>query len=436
MREYIRSNFQFIALCSLWVLVGILLGSIPALAFVLLSVLLLKRKNMYPEMFLGFLLVLILSDSRSKGLSFAIDVKVLYILMLAFFFFFDRKNFSSSSKVFIYFAPFLILGVCLTIISDNWLSALQKSISYALLIFVVPNYVVNVYKEHGPVFLKNIVFLFSAVLLIGLVFKFVDPKVATLAGRYRGILGNPNGLGLFCTVFFLLYYLVQDYFPDLFSQRERIFVYFVLIASMYLCGSRNAIMSIILFLLFTRLYKISPYFGFLIFCTILVGYEVLFQNFGLIVRSLGLGEYFRIETLETGSGRNIAWTFAWEQIQHNFYFGKGFAYDEILFKEHYEELSIKGHQGNAHNSYLTIWINTGIFGLALFFRGFLISFLKGAKNSRLAFPVMFAILFSANFESWMAASLNPFTIQMFIIITILVSPEFNKQEDESSVPVQ
>lgn len=436
MKEYFRSNFQFIILCLLWVIVGVFLGSIPALVFVLLSVVLLKRKNLYSELFLGFMLVLILSDSRSKGLSFAIDVKVIYIVMLSAFFFFDRKAFSSTSKVFLYFAPFLILGICLTIISQDWISSLQKSVSYALLIFIVPNYVLNIYKEQGSVFLKNIVFLFACVLFIGLALKYVEPKIATLAGRFRGIFGNPNGLGLFCTMFFLLFYMIEEYFPMLFSRSERIFVYGVLVLSIYFCGSRTTIVSILIFLLFTRLYKMSPYIGFLIFCAILIGYEMLFRNFGVIVSSLGLGEYFRVKTLETGSGRNIAWNFAWDQIQESFYFGKGFAYDERLFREHYEELSIKGHQGNAHNSFLTIWINTGIFGLLLFLRGILISFLKGAKNSRLAFPLMFAVLFSANFESWMSASLNPFTFQLLIILTILVSPEFNEAKHEGIVPVQ
>jgi len=173
----------------------------------------------------------------------------------------------------------------------------------------------------------------------------------------------------------------------------------------------------------------------MIFGFILIGYEVLFQNFELIVKSLGLDDYFRIKTLETGSGRNIAWTFAWEKIQENFFFGKGFAYDELLYSSHYEELSIKGHQGNAHNSFLTIWINTGVFGLFFFIRAILATFFVAAKNSRYAFPILFAVAFSANFESWLAASLNPFTFLFLMMMTILISPEFNSNANENPIPV-
>jgi O-antigen ligase len=100
-----------------------------------------------------------------------------------------------------------------------------------------------------------------------------------------------------------------------------------------------------------------------------------------------------------------------------------------------QKLNDLGHQGNVHNSYLTLWLNTGIIGLFLFARGFLLSFIKASKNTRIAFPVMFTVLFSANFESWMTASLNPITIQLLIILTILTSPEFNEQKNESTLPV-
>ena len=174
------------------------------------------------------------------------------------------------------------------------------------------------------------------------------------------------------------------------------------------------------------------------FVVILAAYQYVFSNFELIIRTLGLGEYFRIETLANGSGRDVAWSFAWEKIQDNFFLGKGFAYDEVLFYNisNSDSLSILGHQGNAHNSYLTIWLNTGIIGLFLFARGFLLAFFKGAKNTIISLPVMFAVLFSANFESWMAASLNPITIQLWIILALLISPVFNEDRKQKEIAVQ
>lgn len=437
MREYLRTHLQFLVLCIIWTVVGIVSGPftlIPA-GVILVSVFFLKSKGLYEEMFLGFIVILILSDSRYRPLAFAADVKVLYVLCLSVFIFFDRAQFSVFDKLIYGFAPFLIIALFLVPFSVSWLPSLQKFLSYALLMFIAPNYLIKIYREKGPVFFKNIIFLFALILLIGLVLKFVNPDLATLKGRYRGVFGNPNGLGLFCTLFFLLFYVIQEYFPDLFSKNEKIYVYLVIIVSVYFCGSRSTIISILSFLLFTRLYKISPFFGFIILLIIILGYEIIFNNMAVILNSIGLGDYFRVNTLETGSGRNIAWTFAWEQIQNNFFLGKGFAYDEVLFKEHYDELALKGHQGNVHNSYLTIWINTGIIGLFFFMRGFFLAFFKASKNSRFAFPVMFAVLFSANLESWLAASLNPITVQLWIILTILGSIEFNEKKNEDIVLV-
>ena len=168
----------------------------------------------------------------------------------------------------------------------------------------------------------------------------------------------------------------------------------------------------------------SPIVGFVIFIIVLLLYQLISDNLVNIIVSLGLGEQFRVETLETGSGRVIAWKFAWDEIQHNFFFGKGFSYNEYLFRKNYDYLSRLGHEGMAHNSYLTIWLDTGFVGLLLFLVGLVSIFLKAAKRSRLSIPVLYAVLFSNYYESWITASLNPFTIQLVFILTIIFIYDF------------
>jgi hypothetical protein len=60
-------------------------------------------------------------------------------------------------------------------------------------------------------------------------------------------------------------------------------------------------------------------------------------------------------------------------------------------------------------------------------------FIQAAKKNRIAFPVLFATLFSITYESWLAGSLNPFTIVLFSIITILVVPEIVPETEEEPV---
>jgi len=60
--------------------------------------------------------------------------------------------------------------------------------------------------------------------------------------------------------------------------------------------------------------------------------------------------------------------------------------------------------------------------------GLITTFLKASRNTFLAFPVLYAALFQANFEPWLAASLNPYTICFFTIITILFVGEFKVEK--------
>jgi O-antigen ligase len=84
-----------------------------------------------------------------------------------------------------------------------------------------------------------------------------------------------------------------------------------------------------------------------------------------------------------------------------------------------------GHQGNAHNSYITFWLDTGIFGVLAYVVGIISAAVKGLRRSVFGMPVLYAVLFSSFFESWLTASLNPFTIQLLLIITILTKEEIS-----------
>src|SRR5690606_21275266 len=149
-----------------------------------------------------------------------------------------------------------------------------------------------------------------------------------------------------------------------------------------------------------------------------------------------LEKSFRLETLQQGSGRTIAWEFAWKNIQESLFIGKGIGYDEYLMRENREFLSKAGHEGGVDNTYLIVWLNTGLIGLLAFLRGVFLLFIKGAKNNSYAFPALFAILLSINFEPWLAASLNPFTSMFLIIVTLLTAPIFNEEYTNDEIELE
>ncbi|HMC97061.1 MAG TPA: O-antigen ligase family protein, partial [Flavobacteriales bacterium] len=154
---------------------------------------------------------------------------------------------------------------------------------------------------------------------------------------------------------------------------------------------------------------------------------------------LGLQDYFRLETLEDGSGRYFAWHFTWGHIQKYFVFGGGFGNDERIMRKFRLYLESMGHQGGVHNSYLSIWLNLGIVGLLVYLRSFFLLFFKASKMVPMSLAVMFSVLFSIMYESWLMGSLNPYTILLLIIMTVVseheitegVGEEVEEEEEES-----
>ena len=186
-----------------------------------------------------------------------------------------------------------------------------------------------------------------------------------------------------------------------------------------------------MYLAFSRVFKASPYLGVVGFVIFLAAVEFVNTNLGAIIISLNLEDYMRVDTLEDGSGRYFAWSFAWDKIQDFFVFGGGFGNDEYIMRQHYAYLNSQGHQGGVHNSYLTMWFNVGVIGVILYFRSFVLIFVKGAKRIPVSYAIMFAVMFAIMYESWINGSLNPFTVILLIIITCMTEDEIVEISDEA-----
>lgn len=419
MKDYIVKNIQFLGLMFLWFIVG---AFFPIAMYVLvpLSVLVLKNKHLHKEIFIGFFLVLIFSDSRQPELLWAQSVKNIYLVLLILFQLVDKKMHRKKISVFSLFLPFFLFSVLCLFNAPIISTSILKTISYFALIYVVSNSVFDLLIEDAEDFFRSIVYFVMILLLIGFVIYVFDKNVAIFVGRYRGVFGNPNGIGVFTLIFFLVFNVILDYKSDLFRKNEVRLVYAILLLSMIMSGSRGAIFSVLLFLSLKYVYKISYFFGFIIMFAFGFAYQLITLNIATIIKLLSLQKFFRIDTLEDGSGRLIAWKFAWDNIQHRFFVGNGFNYTEYLFKKNYSYLSMLGHQGNAHNSFLTFWMDTGLVGLFLFFIGFVGNFFKASNITAIALPVMYTVIFSGFFESWLAGSLNPITIQIWIMLSIML----------------
>ena len=405
-------------------MVGMYMGPVIYL-YLPITLFVMRSRNQHTEMLLGFLLMLVLSDSRVERLHFAANAKEIYIILLGIFLLVDRKVFTAFSRFYLSFIPFFIVAILCVFNtpSENFFNAIEKTVSYILLLFVVPNYVQHAYLTKGKEFYKILIYLGATILLIGFVFKFINPAMVTRESRYEGLFGNPNGLGIFSLLYFLLFAVINDINPDLFVRREKAVIYGAIIVSIILSGSRGSLFGILIYFLFSSFYKISPFLGSFVVILFIAGYSYISSNLVSVISSVGLQDYLRVSTLEAGSGRFIAWEFSWKHIQESFWLGRGFEYTNYLFNipENVLYLQALGHQGNAHNSYITLWLDTGLIGVLAYIFAFAGSFIKAVRKTRLALPIMYASLFSSFFESWLTASLNPFTIVLFTILAILTS---------------
>lgn len=445
---YIRNNMQFLLLMTILIAVGIFfaVGSYVAL---LLLVYLMWRGGMFTEILLGFILVLVMSDNLIEQISFPIakmnpmgfakTLKYEYIILMFGIFVVDRERFRPFNKLVSAFAPFLFIALIsfMSYPSEGPVSAFEsiaRWISYLLLFIVVPNYVQLAFRLEKEVFFKKLIYFLLMILATGYLLGFIESSHAySHELRFRGWFGNPNGLGIFAMLVLILFVVTNAYFSKLFTRPEKILFYLFIGAIVLLTDSRNALVCSLLLITFANFSSISPFFGILIALVTAMVVPIAVANLASVVQSLGLQEYFRLETLEEGSGRYIAWNFAWLNIQDHLLLGRGFGYDLKLMRSNFDTLSRLGHEGGVHNTYLILWLNTGLFGLLAYFRAFFLQFIRAAKNTKLALPIMLAIMVSIIFEPWLAASLNPFTILFLIGVTVITEKEFliNESAEEN-----
>ena len=406
-----------------WVLpiLPILLGLVsPALSAIVwsLSFIYCLSKKDNESVLLLFMGLLIMSDSRSQNFNFAPVIKNIVAPLFALYSILSFDGISNN-KILKGFIPFFIFAITISIFNVNQFLSFQKSVSYFLLFASIPVIVLQLELR----FFKHYFFFVAALLLVGVVFNFIDPNITQIQGRYRGMMGNPNGLGIFLIINFLLYQLVLKLKNDLFSVRVKYIFLFLFILSLIMCQSRTALVVFAMFYVIRKLFSQNKGFAWIMLLSFIPLYSWFEKKVPIWIVQSGLGEYFRVNTLSQGSGRTIAWTFAWEQLDKNFFIGNGFAYTEQLYVDYYLYLSHLGHQGNAHNSFLTLWLDTGLIGLSLFLVPFFYLFYKANRHNVYAYPILFCITFSAFFESWLAASLNPFTI-IFLFIIVLLNREY------------
>lgn len=433
MLTFLRGHWQLILVMLVWLATGFYFQQ-AVFALLPLSVFFFKQRELWPEVLFGMLIVFVFSDMEHDmfpRMKVFKSAKNFYILAVAVIFLLETRRFIPMSSVFGIFIPFFLYAIFPLVFSTNMFVGLQKTLSYALIFLVVPNWLLYCFRRLGWSFFRNLIFFMTAILLGGFALNFINHEYAQIMGRFRGLFGNPNGMAIYCYLFLMLATVLTSLNKELLNWRERLMVFAIIMYFIIQSGSRASLASSLIFLVFMRFFTYSPWIGFVGLVTVMIGVELVSSNFEAIVVYLGLEGYFRLETLKEGSGRYFAWEFAWKHIQDYFVFGGGFANDEAIMRRNRLYLEKMGHQGGVHNTYLSMWLNVGIVGLFIYLRSLALLFIKSSKLVPMSLAILFSTLFSIMYESWLIGSLNPYTIVLIMTMTVVTEPEIAEWQSRS-----
>ncbi|MEM7509436.1 MAG: O-antigen ligase family protein [Bacteroidota bacterium] len=379
-----------------------------------------KRKD--KELFILFLLILTLGDSRMLMFQFIKGLRPILLILLSV----RTLGLLSLRRIkfdlaYLILLPFLFVALLGVFRSPVVGASLTRMLSYAFFVFMVLHYLPYLMARYGKEMLLDILKFGMFILGLGLVFIVLSPSLTFLAGRFRGLMGNPNGLGIYSTLLFGLTFVVREFYPE--EKKTINWAFLLIVVSIILTQSRTSLGAIGIFTFIYFFHRKGLTGIALLWLIVVPAGFLIFKYIDLegIANGVGLGEYLRVESLTTGTGRFIAWGVGLYYINENPWIGRGFSYEVYVFNELRELFLATEHQGGMHNSYLTLLMNNGFIGLG-FFVVFLLSLFLRMHRSGVTFPLIFMSLLSATFESWLTASLNAFTIYFFLILVIMINP--------------
>jgi O-antigen ligase len=404
------------------VILIILSGLLPEPSALLLSVAIILfdiQKNKLRNVLIVFLVLLLFSDSQSTIFSNSGKNAKDIVLVIASAYLIFKGKINIEYSYLKYFLAYLIIALIGLIFVNFNIIGLQKWFSYGLIIWFLPVMLLLIFERgEGLIFLRQMIIIFALLYIMSIVLSRVSPAVFAQFGRFNGIHRNPNGVGIFSALFVMNLFLVREKVQMIFSKKFFYALVSIFLFAIILSGSRNSILALSIFFIFS-LFRIKFFLGLTLVVIISLGYNSLMVAIEQVVLAANLEKELRLNTLSYASGRIYIWQACWMEIQNNYWLGHGFSYEEYSKwdKAYYKILPMLIHNyGNIHNSYLTIWLNTGLLGLLSFMIGLISNVLKNQFKSKWFVPLIFATIFLAFFESFLVASLNPYTWQLWFAL--------------------
>lgn len=228
-------------------------------------------------------------------------------------------------------------------------------------------------------------------------------------GRYSGVFYNPNAAGLLAAMVLpVVAAAPRPYLGR--SASLRLLVIALTFATVFLSGSRSALIGSVLALCVLGLYR---YGAGAVISMVVAGVAIaaimLYAPLDDIDDS-AVGHISRTKHLSTLSGRLELWEEGWEAAQGHLVFGQGWGKSRALGNADLDlavEIGYVKNATNLHNAHLQLLIDVGVVGVALFW-GFCLcivqsgwNILRSERTPRNAFAlVIFASAFVLLADTW------------------------------------
>ncbi len=341
-----------------------------------------------------------------------------------------------STFSFIRKEKYLTLFISFCLISFLWsgygLISFKRSFQLFVTFITILNAVLYMKSDYLVVSLKIIAYIYIIVTLFSVMFipQAIDPAF----GSWRGIELQKNLLGHTSLMIFTLgiYFLHES--KNRFSSLNSIVLLLLSILIIVLSDSSTnmiGLIAIVLILIITNIDKffsplgVGRLFSKLIILSIILA-SIILSIYSEEILSFVPGLFGKDLSF---TGRDLIWAYIWTEIQKKFWLGYGYGSYWIMGTSVIDLIksSIVGNRVNeAHNGFLEIMLQTGIFGFTLFV-SVIVSFVY--KITKTGFIIaLFALVSIAivNFtESFIFQPRSPSTL-VFMLFYLLISKIYFK----------
>ncbi|MEO1450010.1 MAG: hypothetical protein AAFV07_10815, partial [Bacteroidota bacterium] len=253
------------------------------------------------------LFILVMGDSRAYFFLYFKNLRIIAILLVGLrTFLLIGQGKAFFSRLLYLTIPFFFIATIGIFLSPVKGTAFAKMFSYFLLLVIALSWFPYLFRRYKEEILLDLVGLISWVLALGLLAYFTSPYISVLGYRYRGILGNPNGLGIYCTLAFVITFMIMH----LVSQKRSLIwtAMGLIVLSVLMSNSRTALGTIGIFGMLHFFYKGGGFRKASLWLFFLPLGAFVLSVFSLedLVGMIGLSDYLRVESLADGTGRFLA----------------------------------------------------------------------------------------------------------------------------------